>query len=118
MSLYTVINGILFKRPVDRELVEEFHVPFMFNRWLSFYDPVVVPISNELNRVLYQFADKQTSYNFLWHVLPELRYKKINYIKKGKVKSSKTKSEEEREQTIKAIARNLEISEREAADLV
>lgn len=117
MSLYTVINSILFKRAVSTEVVEEFHVPFMFNRWLSFYDNSVVPIANEFNRLLYQFPDKQTSYRFLYTCLPELRYSKINYIKKDKKKLTSAKEireKEERDALIKAIAHNKEISQREA----
>lgn len=117
MSVYTVINGILFKKPVATELIEEFHVPFMFNRWLSMYDPVVVPLANDINRYIGLFPDKQTNFNFLNTVLPKLRYQKINYLKKGKkeVETAKDKRErEELEAKIKAIACNLEISEREA----
>lgn len=117
MSVYQVINSVLFKKPVGTEIVEEFHVPFMFNRWLSFYDPVVVPIANEFNKYLGLFPDKQLSYNFLYTALPKLRYQKINYIKKEKKATETAKGQrerEEREQKIKAIAYNLEISEREA----
>lgn len=117
MSVYNVINSILFKRPVGTEIIEEFHVPFMFNRWLSFYDPVVVPIANEFNKYLGLFPDKQLSYSFLYTVLPQLKYQKINYIKKEKKGTETAKAQrerEEREQKIKAIAHNLEISEREA----
>ncbi len=117
MSVYQVINSVLFKKPVGTEIVEEFHVPFMFNRWLSFYDPVVVPIANEFNKYLSLFPDKQLSYNFLYTALPKLRYQKINYIKKEKKATETAKGQrerEEREQKIKAIAYNLEISEREA----
>ena len=117
MSVYNVINSILFKRPVGEEIVEEFHVPYMFNRWLSFYDPVVVPIANEFNKYLGLFPDKQISYKFLYTVLPQLKYQKINYIKKGKKVTESAKDvreREEKEAKIKAIAYNLEISEREA----
>jgi hypothetical protein len=101
--------------------VEEFHVPYMFNRWLSFYDPVVAPIANEFNQYLSLFPDKQMSYKFLYTALPQLNYKKINYIKKDKKGAETAKAQREREEyeaKIKAIAENLEISQREAKQYV
>jgi hypothetical protein len=117
MSVYAVINSILFKRPIGSELIEEFHVPYMFNRWLSFYDPVVVPLANEFNQYLSLFPDKQMSFNFLNTALPKLKYQKIDYIKKDRKGTETAKAQrerEEREQKINAVASNLEISKREA----
>lgn len=117
MSIYDVINSILFKRPIDRSAVEEMHGTFMFNRWFSFYDPSVIPLANELNRVAHQFQDKQVSYSFLNTVVPKLKYKRIPYIKKG-AKPRKKKADEEREKKIEMLAKRWEISQREAKEYV
>jgi len=113
VSIYSVINSILFKKQIDKSTVEELHVPFMFIRWLSFYDPSVILLANELNRVAHQFVDKQESYNFMNMVVPRLRYKKINYLKKVKAKP-KRKADEKRDEQIKQLAYANEISCREA----
>jgi len=113
MSMYNVINGLLFKRHVDRSSIEEMHVPFMFIKWFSFYDPACVELASELNRVGHQFADKQVSFNFFDTVVPKLKYKKIPYIKKAK-KKAKRKKELDREHAIEMLAKSYEISQRES----
>ena len=107
MSLYTVIDSVLFKKPVRAEDVEEFHVPFMMNRWYSFYSSDCIEIANILNRYAYQFADKQDSFKFFNCLIPKLRYKRIQYIKKTKEKKDKE------DENIKVLAQRYEISERE-----
>jgi hypothetical protein len=113
MSIYDVINSILFKKGIDKSAIEEMHVPFMFIRWLAFYDPSVIPLANELNRIAHQFHDKQDSYNFFNTVVPKLRYKKIPYIKKTKA-TPKRKADEKREEQISRLAYANEVSCREA----
>lgn len=117
MTIYDVINSILFKRPIDRSAIEELHAPFMAIRMLSFYDPSTIGLANELNRLGHQFQDKQVSFNFFNTLIPKLKYKRIQYIKKEKA-STKKKADEERETKIKLIAKRLEISEREAKNYV
>lgn len=84
----------------------------MFNRWLSFYDPVLVELSNELNKQSLQIPDKQLSYDFLYTVVPKLRYKRIKYIKKAKAKA-KRKADIQREESIALLANANELSQRE-----
>lgn len=117
MTIYDVINSILFKRPINRSAIEELHAPFMAIRMLSFYDPSTIGLANELNRLGHQFQDKQVSFNFFNTLIPKLKYKRIQYIKKEKA-STKKKADEERETKIKLIAKRLEISEREAKNYV
>ena len=112
MSIYNVINSILFKKLIDRSAIEELHVPFMFIRWLSFYDPICVPLANELNRLGHQFTDKQESYDFFNTTVPKLRFRKIKYMKKTKAKAKK-KAELKFEEDIKLLAKSHELSERE-----
>jgi hydroxymethylpyrimidine pyrophosphatase-like HAD family hydrolase len=117
MTIYDVINGILFKKPVDKASIEELYVPFMTNRMLSFYDPSTVELANELNRLGHQFNDKQVGYNFFNTVIPKLKTKRIQYIKKEKAPTKK-KADEEKEITIKLLANRFEISTREAKNYV
>lgn len=117
MTIYDVINSILFKRPIDKSAIEELHAPFMAVRMLSFYDPSTISLANELNRLGHQFQDKQVSFNFFNTLVPKLKYKRVEYIKKEKA-STKKKADEDRETKIKLIAKRLEISEREAKNYV
>jgi len=113
MSIYNIINSILFKKPIERCAIEELHVPFMFIKWFSFYDPSVIALANALNKLGHQFPDKQISYDFFNTVVPKVKFKKINYIKKQQ-KGRKKKAETEREEKIEKFAECQEISRREA----
>lgn len=117
MSIYDIINSILFKKAIDRSAIEELHVPFMTNRMLSFYDPSTIELSNEINRLGHQFTDKQISYNFFNTLIPKLKFKRIQYIKKEKASSPK-KIDEEKIVRVDMIAKRLEISKREAKKYV
>jgi hypothetical protein len=113
MSIYNIINSILFKKPIERCAIEELHVPYMFIKWFSFYDPSVVPLANELNKLGHQFEDKQVSYDFFNTVVPKVKFKRIQYIKKPK-KGTKKKAEKDREEKIARLADSHELSQREA----
>ena len=117
MTIYDVINGILYKKPIDRSSIEEMHVPFMANRMLSFYDPSTIGLANELNRLGHQFNDKQVSFDFFNTLVPKLKFKRIQYIKKEKAPTPK-KADEEKSVRVNLIAKRLEISTREAKKYV
>lgn len=106
--LFDYLKNILYsKKP---ELLEEENdfVPFLVQRWLSMHSPEVTYILNETtNRYWMALADKQDWYNAFMASLPRAKFRKINYIKKAKSENSKD------DDTVKLIAKNMEISERE-----
>lgn len=110
MGIFDFISSVLFTKEknclqtVDQE--SEFS-PYMLNRWVSMYSPSVAVFSNILNKYLSVFESKTDLYNLFVGVLPQVKSKRITYIKK--VKQEKV----EENLDIKLIANNLELSERE-----
>jgi hypothetical protein len=89
---------------------EEVFVPFLMNRWLSFYDKGLTVFTNEtLNKYCGVFDDKQRVYRYYFNIIPRLRFKRISYIKKIK----KNKEEAEEECNLLLIAKSNNISVRE-----
>jgi len=86
---------------------EQSFVPFLFNRWLSFYSKDTPQFVNEtLNRFGVIFDDKQRQYRLYYNLIPRLKFKRIKYIKK-------VKKEQEDESDLYLIAKNKNISVRE-----
>ncbi len=90
---------------------EQSFVPFLFNRWLTMYSKDTVGFTNEtLNKYCGIFdTDKQKTYRLYYNLIPRLKFKRINYIKKVK----KDKAEQEDLDQLKLIARNKNMSVRE-----
>ncbi|MDB4396046.1 hypothetical protein N9Z65_00355 [bacterium] len=90
---------------------EQAFVPFLFNRWLSMYSKDTVSFTNEtLNKYCGIFdTDKQKTYRLYYNLIPRLKFKRINYIKKVK----KDKEEQEESDYLKIIAKNNNLSVRE-----
>jgi hypothetical protein len=115
MTVFDIIGDILFTKKgnclvtVDQE--SEFQ-PYIVNRWLSMYSPLVAKHSNILNKYLGIFDNKKDLYNLFMAVFPKMSYKKINYVKKIKEKK------EEQDENIALIANNLELSEREITQYI
>ena len=79
----------------------------MVNRWLSFYDKNKTIFVNEtLNKFCSLFEDKNEMYKLYNNLIPQSKFKKINYIKKNKEKL-------EEDSTISIIAKNNMLSIRE-----
>lgn len=110
MNIFDFISSILFKKQknclntVDEE--NNFS-PFMLNRWLSMYSPLVAVHCNIINRYLGIFENKKELYNFFLAVMPQVTSKRINYIKKHKEEKNDTNSD------IEKVAYSLELSQRE-----
>ena len=81
----------------------------MTSRWLSMYDKTMAKFANQLNRYNQLFEDKQQQFKFCYHLIPSLKYKRLQYIKK--TKKDKTKEEEF---NAELYARNNFMSQREA----
>tara|TARA_R110001606_G_C15343743_1_gene646862 strand:- start:324 stop:701 length:378 start_codon:yes stop_codon:yes gene_type:complete len=90
---------------------EQAFVPFLFNRWLTMYSKETVSFTNDtLNKYCGIFdTDKQKTYRLYYNLIPRLKFKRINYIKKIK----KDKAEQEDQEQLKLIARNQCLSVRE-----
>ena len=111
MTFIEILKSLFFAKSKNIEEVNSDSLvqfsPFMVNRWLSFYDNNKTIFVNEtLNKFHSLFEDKNETYKFYNNLIPQCRFKKINYIKKNKEKV-------EEDSTISVIARNNMLSVRE-----
>jgi hypothetical protein len=110
MNFFQLQNKLFYSKKdkageLDTEGEDAF-VPFLFNRWLSFYNNDMSVFTNEtVNKFSVIFDDKQQSYRLYYHLIPRLKWKKITYIKK--------KKKQEEEIDLSAFAKNKNISVRE-----
>tara|TARA_R110002020_G_scaffold145959_1_gene320351 strand:+ start:14193 stop:14570 length:378 start_codon:yes stop_codon:yes gene_type:complete len=112
MNFFKLQNKLFYSKKDNADVLdtegEQNFVPFLFNRWLSFYNNDMCVFTNEtLNKFSAIFDDKQQAYRLYYYLIPRLKWKKISYIKKNK----KDKDDEEDHLTL--IAKNKNISKRE-----
>lgn len=96
MTIFDYLNSILYtKNRIELNCDEESQFnSFMCNRWISFYSPELCSFINETgNKHATLFQSKQEQFNYYFNLLPTLKFKKINYIKK-------VKKEEEKEEIL------------------
>ena len=110
MNFFQLQNKLFYSKKDKAEDLdaegEQAFVPFLFNRWLSFYNNDMCVFTNEtFNKFSTIFDDKQQSYRLYYYLIPRLKWKKIGYIKK--------KKKQEEEIDLSAIAKNNNISIRE-----
>lgn len=111
MTFFEVLRALLFTKSrnneeVNRDSLVQFS-PFMLNRWLSFYDkPKTIFVNETLNKFCSLFDDKNEAYKFYNNLVPQSKFKKIDYVKKNKEKT-------EEDATILVIAKNNMLSVRE-----
>lgn len=90
MTIFDFLKSILYsKQKIELNCDDEsqFNL-FMVNRWCSFYSKEINNYINETgNRYGSIMQLKQEQYDFLFHIVPQLRFKKIDYIKKTKKES-------------------------------
>lgn len=113
MQIFNHIQDILYKKAGDQlqnvDSETEF-VPFMIARWCSMHSPELATIINNTTNRLWSICQtKQEWYNLYLNVLPKVRFKKIEYIKKPKADKEKAEDLE----AIKFLAKQLELSVRE-----
>jgi len=114
-TIFNYIDSVLFTKQKLNKLNEDetqFNL-YMLNRWCSMYSPDMAHIINETtNRQKELFTLKQDQYNYVLNILPKVKKKRINYIKK-------VKSEEEKEdENISITAKVMEISQREVKQYI
>jgi hypothetical protein len=85
--MFKAIDYLLFskrKTELDNEILEEF-TPYMVNRYLSFYDESLVDYTNDtINTYGNIFKNKEEQFQFYEQIIPKVKKRKINYIKKPK----------------------------------
>ncbi len=87
MTIFDYINSVLYtKNHITLNCDDESQFnSFMFNRWVSFYSSDMNNIVNEVtNRQIPSLITKQDQYDMFFYIMPKLKYKKIDYIKKVK----------------------------------
>ena len=116
MNFFQLQNKLFYSKKGKAEDIdaegEQAFVPFMFNRWLSFYNNDMCVFTNEtFNKFSTIFDDKQQAYRLYYYLIPRLKWKKIKYIKKKK-------REAEEEENLELVAKNKNISRRELLQYV
>jgi hypothetical protein len=91
--MFNAINHILFEKPnpqIDAGALDEFS-PYMVNRYFSFYENCdYVDYINETTNTYHSiFKTPEEQYKFFEHVIPKVKRKKINYIKRPKKTQNK-----------------------------
>ena len=116
MNFFQLQNKLFYSKKGKAEDLdaegEQAFVPFLFNRWLSFYNNDMCVFTNEtFNKFSTIFDDKQQAYRLYYYLIPRLKWKKIKYIKKKK-------REAEEEENLELVATNKNISKRELLQYV
>lgn len=114
-TIFNHIDSVLFTKQKLNKLNEDetqFNL-YMLNRWCSMYSPDIARIINETTNKKMEFLTlKQDQYNYIFNILPKVKKKRINYIKK--IKNEENKEEND----ISSYAKLLEISEREVKEYI
>jgi hypothetical protein len=114
MNIFDQIRDIVCdkqnKLAEDVEMEKEF-VPYMMQRWLSFYSDQFAQMMNGSVNVLWKGLDeKQMWYKLFTGIIPRSKFKNIKYIKKNKEAKVKAKLDIE---MITYLAESLEMSRKE-----
>lgn len=95
----------------DFEYEKEF-VPYMAQRWLSFYSNEFAQLLNSSTNVLWKgIEDKSIWYKLFTGIIPKSRFRSIKYIKKNK--EAKTAAVKIDKEMIIYLAERFELSKRE-----
>lgn len=86
--MFNSINHILFENPskeIDASCLDDFS-PYMVNRYFSFYGEgdYVDYINDTTNTYHSIFNTPEEQYKFFEHIVPKLKKRKINYVKRLK----------------------------------
>jgi hypothetical protein len=111
MTIFDYLNSLFYsKKQIDLNCDDESQFSmFMVNRWGSFYSKEIANYINQTsNRYGSVFLDKQDQYIFLYHLMPHLKFKKINYIKKTKKEDEEVKKVIPEFMSLKEYKQNVE----------
>jgi hypothetical protein len=110
MNFFDILRSLLFAKKTAEDLCSEGlqqFTPYMVNRWISFYDNSKTIFINEtFNKFASLFEDKNEMYKLYFNLIPQSKFKKINYIKKKKETQNENPS-------VAVIAKNNMLSKRE-----
>jgi hypothetical protein len=114
-NFFTHLKNVLYKKDnnllSNNDLYKDFNI-YLMNKWMSFYSTDMCIYINEFCNLYKNFDDKKEWYQYYLKIIPKMRFKKINYIKKGK------KSEEVSKEAIEMLAQANEMSCREILDYI
>ena len=109
-TIFNFIDSVLFTKKKLNTINEgetQFNL-YMLNRWCSMYSSDIAQILNETtNKYGKLFQTKQEQYDFILNMLPRVKKKRLNYIKKVKEEPKKEDNE------LALIAKAMEMSKRE-----
>ena len=109
-TIFSYIDSVLFSKKKLNTINEgetQFNL-YMLNRWCSMYSSDIAQILNETtNKYGKLFQTKQEQYDFILNMLPRVKKKRLNYIKKVKEETKKEDTE------LALIAKAMEMSKRE-----
>lgn len=109
-QLKDIISEKQNKLEEDCELEKEF-IPFMTQRWLSFYSPQFAQIVNCSSNVLWKAIDeKQLWYKLFSGIIPKSKFRSIEYVKKNKEEKPSIKIDKE---IVTYLAESFELSKKE-----
>jgi hypothetical protein len=110
MNFFDILRSLLFAKKTAEDLCSEGlqqFTPYMVNRWISFYDNSKTIFINEtFNKFASLFEDKNEMYKLYFNLIPQSKFKKINYIKKKK-------ETQDEDPSVAVIAKNSMLSKRE-----
>lgn len=110
MNFFDILRSLLFAKKTAEDLCSEElqqFTPYMVNRWISFYDNSKTIFINEtFNKFASLFEDKNEMYKLYFNLIPQSKFKKINYIKKKK-------EAQDEDPSVAVIAKSNMLSKRE-----
>lgn len=114
MNIFDQLKDIIHDKQnkiIDDSENEKEFVPYMTQRWLSFYSPQFAQIMNcSVNTLWKAFDDKQLWYKLFIGITPKSKFRSIKYIKKNKEKNDKAKINKE---IVSYLAERFELSKKE-----
>jgi Mg/Co/Ni transporter MgtE len=114
-TIFNFIDSVLFNKKKLNTINEgetQFNL-YMLNRWSSMYSADIAQIINETTNLYGKtFSSKQEQYEFALNLLPKVKKKRINYIKKNKEEKT------EPDIQVKFIANAMELSQREILEYI
>lgn len=117
MNIFDQLRDIIVDKKTklseDVETEKEF-IPYMTQRWLSFYSDQFAQLLNSSTNVLWKgLEDKQIWYKLFTGIVPKSKFRNIKYIKKNKEASSKVKIDKE---IVMYLAERFELSRDEITE--
>jgi hypothetical protein len=108
-TFFDHLGSLLYKKDLNNPDIngDSDFQPYLLTRYISLYSNDLCIYMNEtVNKRMSIFDDKQMYHDFIDCIIPKMRFKKIEYIKK-------VKKEKQKEDNNEILAKRLEISQKE-----